>query len=52
MGQAREWATQKNSKKGNGLGIWNLQGCQRNSMWNLQGLIKNEAEFPRVTKKK
>ena len=26
-------------------------GDQRNSMWNFQGLIKNEVEFPRVTKK-
>ena len=33
------------------LKIWNFQGCQ-NSMWNFQGLIKNEVEFPRVTKKK
>ena len=24
---------------------------QRNSMWNFLGLIKNEVEFPRVTKK-
>ena len=35
-----------------GLRIWNFQGYQRNSMWNFQGLIKNEVEFPRVTKKK
>ena len=27
-------------------------GDQRNSMWNFQGLIKNEVEFPKVTKKK
>ena len=26
-------------------------GVSKNSMWNLQGLIKNEVEFPRVTKK-
>ena len=27
-------------------------GYQRNNMWNFQGLIKNEVEFPKVTKKK
>ena len=26
-------------------------GVSKNSMWNFQGLIKNEVEFPRVTKK-
>ena len=35
-----------------GLKIWNFQGHQRNSMGNFQGLIKNEMEFPRVSKKK
>ena len=35
-----------------GLRIWNFLGYQRNSMWNFQELIKNELEFPRVTKKK
>ena len=27
-------------------------GVSENSIWNFQGLIKSEAEFPRVTKKK
>ena len=27
-------------------------GVSKNSIWNFQGLIKSEAEFPRVTKKK
>ena len=27
-------------------------GVSKNSMWNFKGLIKNEVEFPRVTKKK
>ena len=39
----------KNPNKG--LRIWNFEGYQRNSMWNFQELIKNEVEFPRVTKK-
>ena len=42
---------QKMSKQGE-LRIWNFQGYQKNSMWNGQGLIKNEVEFPMVTKKK
>ena len=42
---------QKMSKQGE-LRIWNFQGYQKNSMWNVQGLIKNEVEFPVVTKKK
>ena len=42
---------QKMSKQGE-LRIWNFQGYQKNGMWNVQGLIKNEVEFPMVTKKK
>ena len=42
--------SRKKTKHG-GLRIWNFQGYQRDSMWNLQGLVKNEAEFSRVTKK-
>ena len=36
-----------------GLRIWNVLGYikyQRKSMWKFQGFIKNEVEFPRVTK--
>ena len=44
--------SRKINKQGRGLKIWNFQGYQRNSMWNFQRLIKNEVEFPGVTKKK
>ena len=46
-----KWAIPEKIQTG-GLRIWNFQGHQRNSMRNFQGLIKNEVEFPRVTKKK
>ena len=49
-----EWAIPEKNKQGvkdmefPGGGV----DYQKNSMWNFQGLIKNEVEFPRVTKKK
>ena len=46
-----QWAIPGKIQTG-GLWIWNFQGYQRNSMSNFQGLVKNEAEFPRVTRKK
>ena len=46
------WAVPEKIQTRGGFRIWNFQGCQRNSMWNFQRLIKNEVEFPRVTKKK
>ena len=45
------WAIPEKKQTG-GLRIWNFQGYQNNSMWNFQGLIKNEVEFPGLTKKK
>ena len=46
-----QWAIPEKIQTG-GLRIWNFQVYQRNSMWDFQGLIKNEVEFPRVTKKR
>ena len=37
---------------GGGLRISNFQRYQINGMCNFRELIKNEVEFPRVTKKK
>ena len=37
---------------GGGWGYGICRGYQRDSMWNFRRLIKNEVEFPRVTKKK
>ena len=39
-------------KQTGGLRIWNFVGYQRNNIQNFLGLIKNEVEFPRLTKKK
>ena len=43
------WAIPEKKQTG-GLRIWNFEEHQRNSMWNVK--IKNEVEFPDLTKKK
>ena len=46
-----QWAIPEKKNKQTGGGDWRY-GFSRGSMWNFWGLIKNEEEFPLVTKKK
>ena len=45
------WAIPEKSQTG-GVEVWNFQEYQGNSMQNFEGLIKNEVDFPRMTKEK